>query len=480
MVNAIVLWGAQAITTGDNRLVVFLGDVQANPIAKKVLGAFGGVTGLVAALLSFRSKFSKKLGGSGSGQWILIVVAVVFFVLLSVVISWVLLLFGAQPWTTTAAHWMLGKDREYQGQLFVIFLLIAANLLVGIVMGFFIDVNKFSLHAMYRSRLIRAFLAASGADEARSENRFTGFDPNDNIDLHELTPGKPFHVINAALNLVKGKQLAWQERRAESFTMSRLHCGSWHLGYRPSNEYGNAVSLGTALTISGAAASPNMGYHSSPIVGFLMTLFNVRLGWWFGNPGSPGRHTWRRGGPRYAVGPLFSEALGNTTDCYPYVNLSDGGHFENLGLYEMVLRRCKFIFVVDAGQDFDYVFEDLGNAIRKIRIDLGVPIDLKVASPKKTSGTINHCAFGTIGYSTVDPTGSDGQLIYVKPVVTGDEPPDVANYAAAHPEFPHEPTTDQWFSESQLESYRLLGLHAVEAICGKNWTTLTLSKFSRR
>ena len=205
--------------------------------------------------------------------------------------------------------------------------------------------------------------------------------------MYDLRPGKPFHVVNAALNLVKGQQLAWQERKAESFTISRLHSGSWHLGYRPSQKYGDGISLGTALTISGAAANPNMGYHSSPIVGFLMTLFNVRLGWWLGNPGSPGARTWKRGGPRYAVGPLFSEAIGNTTDCYQYVNLSDGGHFENLGLYEMVLRRCKFILVVDAGQDFDYVFEDLGNAIRKIRIDLGIPIEIKVVSPKKSEGT---------------------------------------------------------------------------------------------
>ena len=210
-----------------------------------------------------------------------------------------------------------------------------------------------------------------------------------------------------------------------------------------------------------------------------MTLFNVRLGWWLGNPGSPGKTTWRRGGPRYAVGPLFSEALGNTTDCYKYVNLSDGGHFENLGLYEMVLRRCQFILLVDAGQDFDYVFEDLGNAIRKIRIDLGVPIKIKVVSPRKLekNDPIPRCAFGTIRYSEVDKAGSDGSFIYIKPVIAGDEPPDVSNYAAAHPEFPHEPTTDQWFSESQLESYRLLGLHAVETICGPEWKQTTLPQF---
>jgi hypothetical protein len=459
-------------------LASFLATLQATPSAKAVLAAFGGMTGVVGALLTLRSKVTKKLGAGRASQWPLVVAAIVFFVLLSVVISWVLLFIGSQPWV--ARRFGEQRDQQYQRyqiQLFGVFFLTAATLVFGIVMGFFINVNKFSLHATYRSRLIRAFLAASRTRKTRRPHLFTGFDPADNIPLRELKPEKPFHVINAALNLIKGEELAWQERKAESFTMSRLHCGSWHVGYRPSAEYGDRITLGTALAISGAAANPNMGYHSSPVVGFLMVLFNVRLGWWLGNPGSRGAQTWRRAGPRYAVGPLFSEAMGNTTDRYKYVNLSDGGHFENLGLYEMVLRRCKLILVVDAGQDFDYVFEDLGNAIRKIRIDLGIPIDIKVVSPKKSQGTVNHCAFGTIKYSTMDGPGTDGSLIYIKPVVSGDEPPDVANYAAAHPEFPHEPTIDQWFGESQLESYRLLGLHAVEVICGENWEPKTLPLF---
>ena len=155
------------------------------------------------------------------------------------------------------------------------------------------------------------------------------------------------------------------------FSVSRLHCGSWVLGYRPSTRFGDGITLGTALAISGALANPNHGYNASPLVAFLMTLFNLRLGWWLGNPGRHGAQTWERSGPAHAALPLFNEALGTTNESYPYVNLSDGGHFDNLGLYEMVLRRCRYIMVVDAGCDSDYVFEDLGNAIRKIRIDLG-------------------------------------------------------------------------------------------------------------
>jgi hypothetical protein len=150
-----------------------------------------------------------------------------------------------------------------------------------------------------------------------------------------------------------------------------------------------------------------------------------------------------------------------------YVNFSDGGHFDNLGLYEMVLRRCKFIVIVDAGRDPAYVFADLGNAIRKVRVDLGIPIEIRVAPPKKSKGPVNHCAFGTIRYSAVDGPVNDGALIYIKPVVSGDEPPDVLNYKAAHKEFPHEPGKS--LSEPQLESYRSLGLHSIESVCGSSW-----------
>ena len=200
--------------------------------------------------------------------------------------------------------------------------------------------------------------------------------------MHELVVKRPFHVVNMALNLVRGKNLAWQQRKAESFTVTPLHAGSYRVGYRRSQDYGKgdkgeSISLGTAVAISGAAASPNMGYHSSPGITFLLTLFNARLGWWLGNPGAAGQHTYDRAYPKFAIGPLLAETFGLTDDQSRYIYVSDGGHFENLGLYEMVLRRCHFIVLSDAGQDAEYTFEDLGNAIRKIRIDLGIPIEMR-------------------------------------------------------------------------------------------------------
>ncbi|MEN3331074.1 MAG: hypothetical protein V7641_439 [Blastocatellia bacterium] len=367
-------------------------------------------------------------------------------------------------------------------------------LLISAGVAFFININRYSLHAMYRNRLIRAYLGASNS--ARKPNKFTGFDPKDNFPVQRLAPptgqlARLFHVLNLTLNLVAGKELAWQERKAESFTVSPLHSGSCNpqLGYRSSIAYGGAdkdptesgISLGTAMAISGAAASPNMGYHSSPVLGLIMTLFNARLGWWLGNPGPAGKSSYDQDGPFWALQPLIAEAFGLTDDQSAYVYLSDGGHFENLGLYEMVLRRSHLIVVSDAGCDEKCSYEDLGNAIRKIRIDMGIPIEFNLPiniysrSANRSGG--QYCALACIRYSCVDPNAPDGILVYIKPSFYGNEPRDVYNYAIAHPAFPHESTADQFFTESQFESYRMLGSHIMETICGPDKTPIDFDKF---
>jgi hypothetical protein len=288
-------------------------------------------------------------------------------------------------------------------------------------------------------------------------------------------PYKLMHVINMTLNLVHGKRLAWQQRKAESFTCSPLHCGSMYVGYRPTRDYGgdNGISLGTAVAISGAAASSNMGYLSvSTAVTFLMTLFNTRLGWWLGNPGPSGEDYYHLAYPNSAIYPIVAEALGLTDDQNAYVLLSDGGHFENLGLYEMVMRRCQTIVVVEGSQDSNFEFGDMGNAVRKIRIDLGIPIEFEDVQIYKRDTEIpegkvgRYCALGRIDYKRVDgEAAQNGVVLYIKPSYYGDEPRDVVNYAKTNANFPHESTADLWFSEAQFESYRRLGSYIMDLIC---------------
>jgi hypothetical protein len=358
-----------------------------------------------------------------------------------------------------------------------LFFVLAAG--AGFVLSRPININKFSIHAIYRNRLIRAYLGASNAK--RRPNLFTGFDPSDNVRLQHLRdpqnpalPQRPLHVVNMALNLVGGENLAWQQRKAETFIASPFYCGNFRLGFRRSEHYARSakypergLSLGTAVAISGAAASPNQGYHSSSLVALLMTFFNVRLGWWLGNPGLAGHNTYHLSAPNSPVLHMVKEGLGMTNSRSRYVYLSDGGHFENLGLYEMVLRRAHLVVLSDAGCDPKYTLEDLGNAIRKIRIDLGVKIEIKkfgILARRNEEGRPagKYCAIGEIDYSDVDASAVKGTLIYFKPVTYGQESQDIYNYAAEHDQFPHETTGDQWFSESQFESYRRLGLHIVD------------------
>ena len=224
------------------------------------------------------------------------------------------------------------------------------------------------------------------------------------------------------------------------------------------------------MAVSGAAASPAMGYHSSPLVSLLLAVLNVRLGWWLGNPGAAGDRTYRKDGPDLAFGPFFSELFGLTTDDRPYVYLSDGGHFENLGVYEMLRRRCALIVVSDAGQDGRCDFADLGNAVRKARIDLGVEIEFtdprfvssaRAASPRLVPAAL--CDW----HGTLSRAGrTHGQDFYLKPGLRGGESADIVAYARSSREFPHEPTGDQWFDELQFEAYRALGEHAMQLVTG--------------
>jgi hypothetical protein len=457
--------------------------------AKYVSAILGLGSGLVSALFGASGKTpatdQTRTKTRLPVNLILAVATAVFLVFLVVSLSLLIdyLLFGKTLLHTAlmGAPGAVNRGQEWKWLLIGI----AAVVVVAGVAWTHVNINRFSIHALYRNRLVRAYLGAS--NPTRAPNPFTGFDNSDNKRMADLWPGQPgswqpFHVVNMALNVVASSRLAWQQRKAESFTVSPLHCGSPSssggspLGYRPTAKYADpdgGISLGTALAISGAAASPNMGYNSSPMVTLLLALFNVRLGWWLGNPGRPGDHTYSRRGPRFAIVPFVFEMFGQTTDTRRFVYLSDGGHFENLGLYEMIRRRCRCIVVSDAGCDPNYGFEDLGNAVRKIAIDLGVYISFgelrKLKSRSKDSSIIEgaYYAIGTIDYQTAperNAAAEDGYILYIKPGYHGTESAGVVAYATANAAFPHETTADQFFSESQFESYRTLGFEIMDSV----------------
>ncbi|MFT4435098.1 patatin-like phospholipase family protein [Caballeronia sp. 15715] len=399
-----------------------------------------------------------------------------------------------------------------------------------------VDVNLFSLHNFYRNRLIRCYLGASrSALKTRKPDPFTGFDPADDIPLDRLAARRispqakdtfvqrPYHILNTTVNLTEGENLAWQQRKGGSFFFSPRHCGfglpqAYVSGqeqagtFLPTANYmrgtvrgGHAHTtrrqvgtrydvgpmLGGAVAISGAAASPNWGFHTDPGVAFLLTLFNVRLGRWCPNP--------VRYAPKKPVSPnpIFSGALyinelfGHANGESDYLYLSDGGHFDNLGLYELVRRRTQVIVVCDCGEDAPLRFDDLADTIRKCSADFGVDIVIDVdplrhletpdKRPPPQSGA--YVVDGVINYpaSTTGTTGTNapafqGTLLLVKPTLTKEvisTASDLMNYALSNATFPQQTTLDQWFDEAQFESYRKLGY-----LIGRQLQTMTFTKQS--
>ena len=375
-----------------------------------------------------------------------------------------------------------------------LFFLFTTGLFLCIVLR--LDINLFSLHALYCNRLARAYLGASCAGE-RTPNPFSGFDVKDDLPFADISQQRPIHIINTAVNMTGGDDLAWQTRRAASFALTPCWAGfetrssqGIKLGkYCCTNQYAGGRPLGTWVAVSGAAASPNMGYHTSASVATLMTAFNLRLGRWCGNPDPVNdSKAWMQESPGFAAKPIFDELTGSANTKASWVNLTDGGHFENLGVYELIRRRCRFIVVTDAGCDPKHQFEDLANMQRKCWVDFGVNVrfESEEFEPMHLRENSRYCgSYGVVGRIQYEEGNSatDGVIIYLKASMTGDEWPDTRQYADSHGDFPHQTTADQFFDENQFESYRHLGykvaamlLEKLEAFMRKNPKDMSIAE----
>lgn len=346
-----------------------------------------------------------------------------------------------------------------------------------LALGWLADPNTLTVHAFYKARLVRAYMGASNdARRAARQAEISEAVPGDDVPLVRLkntSQGAPYHLINTTLNLVGARDLATVQRVSDYFVMSKRYCGSLRTGYRPTDGYScGTVSLGTAVAVSGAAASPNMGAQTpSAALAMLLTLFNVRLGFW---APTPNRGYWRAGSPRLWPVYTIQELLSQTTDLQPFSYLTDGGHFENTGAYSLIQRGCRFILIGDCGADPQPSFADLGELVRKVRIDFQTEIDIDLSAllAKKPE---RHFAVGTIRYSDahirslgLDPDQSpeerNGILIVVKPNRTKGASVDVLQYGFDNDAFPQQSTADQWFDEAQFESYRRLGCISADSL----------------
>jgi len=355
----------------------------------------------------------------------------------------------------------------------------AVSLLLFVAFSIIIDANRISPHYFYRDRLTEAYLKTD-ARVVREKGDdglgmpLVGLRDCEDLRLRDLGVANgrgPYHLIVAALNLSGSNELNRKSFLSEHFIFSRDYIGSRVTGWVATAVYrGGTTRLARAMTIAAAAAGSAMGPNTFAAQAFVMTLFNVRLGFWLDNPwyyrnGPPAKPRWKVDDwPRF----LACEAFGRTTARLSRVNVSDGGHTgDNVALLPLLARRCKTIVVCDAEEDGDFTFDSFNNAVRMAETEenIGIEIDLTpIMSRRKTVGgywaSQASVAVGKIEYpetSSGDPAFT-GRLVYIKASVNRiGVPVHVANYAKSHSDFPHETTADQFFDDAQFEAYRALG-----------------------
>lgn len=310
-----------------------------------------------------------------------------------------------------------------------------------------LNINRTTLSQYYRNRLAETYLTPVGGRE-------TPLDPLRPLAGEAKHPA-PYHLINTAVNLASAKDTDLRGRKADFFLFSRLYCGSPELDYSLTSERYPELKLADAIAISGAAAAPLMGRHTSMALAPWLAILNVRLGYWLKSP-SPDIKSDAK--PRPTL--LWKEIFGNTSKSDTFVNVSDGGHIENLGIYELLRRECSFIVAIDGEADPHMQFDGLVHLVRLAKIDFEIDIDINLSQlkPNEDGTVFSHFALASIHY----PNGKRGLLLYIKSSLTGNESIYTTDYRRTHPDFPHETTADQFFSEAQFEAYRALGFHTGE------------------
>jgi hypothetical protein len=366
---------------------------------------------------------------------------------------------------------------------------LAALILVPAVTGWLVNLNYISIHRYYRDRLMETFMPdipdalknetgdASGADGATLQAVGDTADPR-----------APYHIVNTNLVLVNSDNTTWKKRGGDNFILAPLYCGSNATGWCQTTQFmGGKMTLATAVAISGAAFNPNAGVGGAgvtrnPFLSAVMSLLNLRLGYWACHPDQKkrplhGPNHFRPGA--YAFGSAFGLPRHGFHEGRPFLQLTDGGHFENTGVYELVRRRLKLIIVCDGGADPEFSFSDFQTTVRRIEDDFGARVKvLDDATPDRIvpvrgSGEEGvypkGAAFAEHGYMVGRITyadGSTGNLIYLKTTLFSGVSFKVKGYAAQDPDFPDQSTADQFFDEVQFEAYRELGYSSAEDMLG--------------
>jgi len=385
----------------------------------------------------------------------------------------------------------------------------AGALVLFAALYLFIDITALSLHPFYKRRLCTAFAlrrirpeppstdpaatVGEGEDAARAADS-QQFDrgvavtrnPDNLVQLSKtgLDPRRwPTLIVCASANISEPGATP-PGRRVTSFTFSSTTVGGPLVGATETTRFeavfgdhsarGRDLTLPAAVAMSGAAIAPSMGKTPSRSFTFLLALANIRLGVWVPNPRwvEGDAKGWRRPSPSY----LIRELIGRNRVDSRYLFVTDGGHYENLGLVELLRRGCTKIYCFDASGGEG--FEALGDAVALARSELGVQIDIRpdplipgsaAASDLPVAVEHEEAAEDTdlsakiaVRATFVYRNGIEGELVYARNVMSPGAPWDVRAHHISEPEFPHNSTVDQLYTDQKFESYRALGVQAGE------------------
>ncbi len=398
---------------------------------------------------------------------------------LMVSIGAALFLYGFFTVAFQLGYWIWTID-----QTELVILLITSLIAVSLFTGFFANLNYISVHRFYRDRLMESFMPdiktalknATGMAKGADEAYLCCF--ND-----KAKPTGPYHLINTNVVLVDSKNSTYQQRGGDNFILSPYFCGSNATGWCPTHEYMEGkMTLATAFAISAAAINPNTGVGGEGItrnrvLSLVLSLLNLRLGYWAHHPLKPpfnkiANHF--NPSAFYVLGSAFNFKGFNENESF--LELSDGGHFENMAVYELVRRKSRLILVSDAGEDAEFSFSDFQTTVRRIETDFGgridfhddqYPPDKVLPKTPKTTVYPSNAKFSDQGYMVATihyADNSEGLLVYLKSTLIKQASFKVKGYKAQNPDFPDQSTADQFFNDVQFEAYRELGFEITDSM----------------
>ncbi|PSO26986.1 patatin-like phospholipase family protein [Bradyrhizobium sp. MOS002] len=450
------------------------------------------LSGAISALYGYYLKLKNWMPGL-AGQ-IFAPAGAAVFLLGTLTISYTLSIFAIASLTTDAKALAdeLADTRHLLQQIF------PPVFILAILVGWLANLNHVGLHRFYRDRLMEVFMPRPAAVRQNRVSASTGADLLNVGDLKSSggMAGQPrdlgrvpYPLVNAFAFLTDSSDGRVELRGGDNFLISPLYVGSRVTGWRKTNDYCDIhgpLTLATAMAVSGAAVNSNAGYIGTGLtrdrlVSAVMTILNMRLGAWIGNPkqARPGpRRSYvptmlrRRKTPSYLFPMLTSGLFSVPTQDSRFIEVSDGGNFENLGIYELIRREVGVILVVDGEADPTLAFPALVSAINRVKEDFGATIRLSnlqgpdqllpsaslTGYPEGAKFAQSPFMIGEISYAG----SKKGVLIYIKATLIKELDFTTYGYRAGSTDFPHEGTEDQFFSEAQFEAYRNLGFVCAE------------------